>query len=61
MKWNIKSKRFLIACIPALILLATGIRAVIMWDFAPFVLIFPYCGGYLAVYSGLDSKFPSIV
>lgn len=58
-EWNIRSKRFIFACIPAMILLATGIRSVILWDFGSFVQIFPYCGGYLAVYSGYESKWPT--
>lgn len=59
MKWNIKSKRFLLACIPAVILLAVGIKTVIMWDATLFVQIAPWCLGYLTAYSGFDSWKPS--
>jgi len=56
---NMTSKRFILASIPAVILLAAGIRSVFIWDFAPFVEIFPYCGGYLAAYSGFETWRPS--
>ena len=56
---NIKSKRFIFACIPALIFLVTGIKSVVIWDFVELLKIAPWCLGYLAAYSGFDSWKPS--